>query len=264
MKLLATCFLMMALALDGQTSMFGEKYDELDLSEVLINADRILVCVPVYDYKKIREDDDRRLCELQDVNPIPELGADVHNSTERLVVVVSPGKRGFGFPRSPILLNGKRQLVFLKKMSVDDQFRTKYETGKSEEIFQLCNMWQAAICLDFSVEGLARNILKKKYGLDDPDTFLDVVRNLSRWRMAGCNKEEAIQDLLSLLNSDKSEIYQENIPKILRHLGASVVKKDNQFIIQKKDQETRRGSVTTNNESNCGSGSADSGGWKDE
>jgi len=253
MKLFITCFLMMTLASGismGQTFNyeFGKKYDELDLSEVLINADRILVCVPVYDYKKIRKDDDRRLCELQDVKPIPEPGTDAHNTTGRLVVVVSPRKRGFGFPQSPIILHGKKQLLFLNKTTVDDQFLAKFEIEKSEEVFQLCNTWQAAICLDFSVQARARSLLKKKYGIDDPDAFLDVVRNLSRWRIAGCNKEEAIQYLLSLLNSDKREIYQENIPKILRHLGASVVKKDNQFIIQTKTQENMKTEIRIGSE----------------
>ena len=239
MKLFTACFLMMALASGismGQTfkSEFGKRYDELDLSEVLINADRILVCVPVFYKYRIQEDDDRILFELQDVKPIPESGEEVHNPTGRLVVVIST-KHSFDGTNPPILLPKKKFLVFLgKRIAVDDQFRTKFGIEESEEIFQLCNTWQAAICLDFSVQARARSILKNKYGIDDPDVFLDVVRNLSCWRMAGRSKEEAIQELLSLLNSEKRSIYQENIPKILHHLGVSVVKKDNQFIIQEK------------------------------
>jgi len=243
MKLLVICFMMITSVSGisvGQTFNYewGKKYDELDLSEVLINADRILVCVPVF--YRIREGEDRVLFELQDVKPIPEPGADAHNPTGRLVVVVST-KHSFDGPNPPHTATQKKYLVFLgKEIAINDQFRTKFGIEKSEEIFQLCNTWQAAICLDFSVQTLARSLLKKKYGLDDPDAFLDVIRNLSNWRMEGCNKEEAIQDLLSLLNSDKRDIYQENIPKILRHLGASVVKKDNQFIIQKKSQENMK------------------------
>lgn len=221
MKLIVvTLFLVGMIA---QASGYGDfetnTYARLDLSELLIDADRIVVCVP--QLHTVRENDDQLLFELEKVD---EIVNDKNVSTNQPVrsFIVRSKSVFFG---SPVLLRGRKQLLFLLEKKIDGDFLDKYGLEQPVAVYELCSSTHASICLDFSVESLARNILKEKYNIDKEAELVMVVKNLSEPRIKGLEAPDIIQNLLDKLNSTEAEaqsMYYDNIVPMLKRLGVEV------------------------------------------
>jgi hypothetical protein len=216
----------------GTGFLHPEEYSQVSLSQVVIEADKILVCVPVV-YKFGEQE---TLLELKKGDTI--LGdKEVPGQMAGRLILVDPKER---FLSSPVVLRNKKCILFLKKLTVDGGFQSKYKLDKSDQVFKLGRPWESSLCLDFSTTTLAKNLLTKKYGINDPNILVDVVKKLSRWRTEKCDQEAKIKELVLLLNATKGQaIYEENILPILTHLGVKVLKKGDEFLIQRTTTEEK-------------------------
>lgn len=234
---LVICYIIQASGQGVAVSEYSDSqtYDKLQLSELLIKADRILTCVP--ELVNIRENDDQILFTLRNVSSVIEDDVSITNQVGHLFILSSKKVSR----RSPVIIPGKKHLLFLKATVVDDAFRVKFALDKSAELYEVCSDWQAAVCLDFSIESLARNVLGKRYAVHDEEQFLGIVKNLTRWRARDGSKSQAIQDLLSRVNSiegAEGSIYQEHIPQLLRHLGVKTILKNGKLVIEESENTT--------------------------
>lgn len=202
------------------------EFDRLDISGLLISAERILVCTPLV--KAAGLSADYVLVELEGVHDLLAQQSRVDRHESSFVVVSKTMTLDM-----PALMPEVKNLLFLVKKGVDHKFLEKHGLDENAGIYELCANSSAAICLDFGGESFRKSIIWRKYQLDKADEFVSIVSDLIAWRaLPDIEKVQALVDLLNSSKAAKQSLYQDNVIPMLKRLGKKVVKLHDQYRLE--------------------------------
>ena len=216
------------------------------LSDSLINSEYIFICTTKT--LSINSNDyNEKLVELTSLIPIFESGGEnTYSSTgSKKVMLVNNNFSDIHRSQRPLLLSDVKYILFLKKTVLNDDTRKRYAIEKNVDSFDFCvEDPSAAIIIEVPPRYVKKINVKqdinKNYNMDNQEKLIDAIKKLVIWRDVKRPKEERVKGLLDLMNSTRQEpIYQENIPKILAHLGVKIIEKDKQFVIQDQTDKSK-------------------------
>lgn len=133
---------------------------------------------------------------------------------------------------TPLVFTEKRNLVFLKKLEVDELFLTRYSLPATTVVYEACDGWQSAVQTDLTRESPASKLLKERYSITTGAELVQAVGELSSWRSIAARPDQ-IAHLVKVLNTHKTEnLYLDNIPPLLLSLGVEVTKLNGEFVVK--------------------------------